>query len=193
MFTSRLSRIVVVGLLIVVAVVTVALVRRPAAPATSPEKSLTVGAFNPSLYFPLPRGKQAPRGSAADLYLQQHSGDSMASPGAESGASAASPILRFPVGKFIRKDTDHYGLYFDADGRFIVFDGHKTLVVGRYVADGHTFTEMSESIGCSVPATFNYSFDGADLTFSYRDDPSRYPICQEIYADFDGQTYVLVK
>lgn len=182
MLTSRISRIIVAGFVIAAALVTVALIRRPSAPAASPDKSPTAGAFNPGLYFPLPRGKQAPHGSAADLYLQQH-----------GGASAAQPIPGFPVGKFIKKNTDHYGLNFDADGRFIVFDGHNTLVVGRYIADAHTFTEMPESIGCSVPATFNYSFDGADLTFSYRDYPSRYAICQESYADFDGQTYVLVK
>lgn len=182
MLTSRTSQIIVAGFVIAAALVTLALLTRPAAPAASPDKSPAAGAFNPGLYFPLPPGKRAPHGSAADLYLKQH-----------GGASAAQPIPGFPVGKFIKQDTDRYGLYFAADGTFIVFDGHNTLWRGTYGADGHTLTVHFSDSSCPAPIKFNYSFDGTNLTFSYQGDASADAACSEHYADFNNEAYVLVK
>ena len=98
----------------------------------------------------------------------------------------------FPTGKFIQSGTTDYGLMFNPDGTFSVFEGDNTYVTGTYSVDGNVFTETSNTGGCSTDVSFTYEFDGTNLTFNYAgkttDDP-----CGGRREDFNNVTYILSK
>ena len=99
----------------------------------------------------------------------------------------------FPTGKFIKSGTTDYGLIFNEDGTFSLFDGSRTPVRGTYSVSGDTYTEESNDAGCTdVPKRFKYTFDGTSLTFNYVDNPAD-DHCGGggRRADFDNVTYTL--
>jgi hypothetical protein len=97
----------------------------------------------------------------------------------------------FPVGKFIKAGTTNYGLMFNADGTYYVFEGDTIFVHGTYRADGNVFTETSNDGGCPTNVSFNYAFDGAKLTFTYVGNPDDDKDCKGRHADFNNVTYTL--
>lgn len=99
----------------------------------------------------------------------------------------------FPTGKFIKSGETDYGLKFSPDGTFSVFHGNNTFVTGTYKADGNLFTETSNDGGCETNVSFNYTFDGSKLTFSYAGDPEKDVSCTGRHADFNNVTYTLSK
>ena len=99
----------------------------------------------------------------------------------------------FPTGKFIKSGETDYGLKFNADGTFSVFQGETTYVTGTYKADDKVFTETSNDGGCETNVSFNYTFDGSKLTFSYVGDAAKDSDCTGRYADFNNVTYTLAK
>ena len=107
--------------------------------------------------------------------------------------TTSSGDANFPTGKFIKSGTTNYGLIFNEDGTFSLFDGSSTLVRGTYSANGDTYTEESNDAGCTdVPKSFKYTFDGKNLTFNYIDNPEE-DTCGGggRRADFDNVTYTL--
>ena len=100
-------------------------------------------------------------------------------------------ISNFPSGKFIKTGTANYGLLFNADGTFSVFDGDNTFVHATYTVEGDVFTETSNTGGCKTDVSFNYTFDGSALTFTYVDNPEDDVACDGRYADFNNITYTL--
>jgi hypothetical protein len=109
-----------------------------------------------------------------------------------SGCGTAAKS-EFPTGKFIKSGEADYGLKFNADGTFSVFQGENIYVRGTYQADGDVFTETSNDSGCQTNVSFNYTFDGSNLTFSYVDDPEEDASCMGRLADFNNVTYTLTK
>jgi len=100
----------------------------------------------------------------------------------------------FPTGKFIKSGETDYGLKFNADGTFEVFQGETTYVTSTYKVDGNVLTETSNDGGCETNVSFNYTFDGSKLTFGYVGDPSKdASSCTGRYADFNNVTYTLSK
>jgi hypothetical protein len=99
----------------------------------------------------------------------------------------------FPTGTFIKSGETDYGLKFNPDGTFSVFQGDNTFVTGTYKVDGKVFTETSNTGGCNTNVNFNYTFDGSKLTLSYADDPERDVACTGRHADFNNVTYILSK
>ena len=99
----------------------------------------------------------------------------------------------FPTGKFIKSGETDYGLKFNADGTFEVFQGETTYVTSTYKVDGDVFTETSNDGGCETNVNFNYTFDGSKLTFSYVGDAAKDASCTGRYADFNNVTYTLAK
>ena len=99
----------------------------------------------------------------------------------------------FPTGKFIKSGETDYGLKFNADGTFEVFQGETVYVTGTYKADDKVFTETSNDGGCDTNVSFNYTFDGSKLTLSYVGDPEKDASCTGRYADFNNVTYTLSK
>jgi major membrane immunogen (membrane-anchored lipoprotein) len=106
------------------------------------------------------------------------------------GSAAKS---NFPTGKFIKSGETDYGLKFNADGTFEVFQGETTYVTSTYKVDGDVFTETSNDGGCETNVSFNYTFDGSKLTFSYVGDAAKDASCTGRYADFNNVTYTLAK
>jgi hypothetical protein len=99
----------------------------------------------------------------------------------------------FPTGKFIKEGTQEYGLQFNEDGTFAVFNGSQVFVTGTYKVEGSVFTETGNTGGCEPNVDFNYTFDGSKLTFTYVGNPDDDKACGGRYADFNNVTYVLQK
>jgi major membrane immunogen (membrane-anchored lipoprotein) len=108
-------------------------------------------------------------------------------------AACGSSGSGFPTGKFIKAGTTEYGLAFNKDGTFSVFEGDVTYVKGTYKAEGNVFTETSNDGGCKTNISFNYTFDGKNLTFKYVGDPAEDADCTGRNADFNNVTYTLTK
>lgn len=113
-------------------------------------------------------------------------------------ATAALPVSLdtgsdFPVGKFVKAGTTNYGLTFNSDGTFSVFDGDNIFVHGTYKAEGNVFTETSNDGGCKTNVSFTYTFDGTNLTFKYAGNPDEDVGCSGRHTDFNNVTYTLSK
>ena len=106
------------------------------------------------------------------------------------GGSSASG---FPTGRFIQEGSKEYGMTFNADGTFSVASGANVFVTGTYTADDKTFTETSNTGGCETNVSFNYTFDGKNLTFTYAGNPEDDADCTGRYADFNNVTYTLAE
>ena len=104
------------------------------------------------------------------------------------GSAASS---NFPTGKFIKSGSTNYGLAFNEDGTFAVFNGNITFVQGTYSVDSDIFTETSNTGGCATNVNFKYSFDGKNLTFNYVGNPEDDTACDGRHADFNNVTYAL--
>ena len=99
----------------------------------------------------------------------------------------------FPTGKFIKEGSKEYGLNFSEDGTFEVFNGTQTFVRGSYKVEGSILTETANDGGCDTNVSFNYTFDGSKLNFTYVGKPEDDKGCSGRYADFNNVTYVLTK
>lgn len=99
----------------------------------------------------------------------------------------------FPSGKFIKTGTANYGLLFNADGTFSVFEGDNTFVRATYIVEGDVFTETSNTGGCETNESFTYTYDGRNLTFNYVGNPDDDTACDGRHADFNNVTYTLVE
>jgi uncharacterized cupredoxin-like copper-binding protein len=104
-----------------------------------------------------------------------------------------APAANFPTGKFIKEGETSYGLMFNADGTFHVFEGDNIFVHATYSVDGNIFTETSNDGGCKTNVSFTYTFDGTHLTFNYVGNPDDDKDCTGRYADFNGVTYMLAE
>lgn len=110
-----------------------------------------------------------------------------------SPPTAEAPATKFPAGKFIKEGETNYGLVFNTDGTFYVFQGDNIFVHATYKVDGNTFTETSNDGGCDTNMAFTYTFDGTHLTFNYVGNPDDDKDCTGRHADFNGVTYTLAK
>lgn len=98
--------------------------------------------------------------------------------------------VAFSNGRFIKSINKDYGFIFK-DGNFSVFQGNNTLVEATYKVDGNVFTETSNTGGCKTNMSFNYTFDGSTLTFTYIGDPEEDVACPGRHDDFNNVTYIL--
>lgn len=110
-----------------------------------------------------------------------------------AACGAASSGASFPTGRFIKSGSTDYGLLFNADGTFSVFQGDVTYIRGTYTVKGDVFTETSNDGGCSTNVDFNYTFDGMNLTFKYAGNAEDDADCSGRYDDFNNVTYTLSK
>jgi len=100
-------------------------------------------------------------------------------------------VSSFPTGRFIQEGSREYGITFNEDGTFSVGNSTNTFLTGTYTADDKTFTETSNTGGCDTNISFNYTFDGKNLTFTYVGNPEDDSDCNGRYADFNNVTYTL--
>ncbi len=102
--------------------------------------------------------------------------------------------LPFPTGKFTRADrVEPVGFIFSEAETWQAWDKYMNIAAeGAYRVDGQTYTELSNDMGCSVPMSFKYTYDGKTLTFSYVDDPAS-DNCDARRAALDNVPYTLAK
>lgn len=111
----------------------------------------------------------------------------------DQAGQTARTNSNFPSGKFIKTGTANYGLLFNADGTFSVFEGDNTFVRATYTVEGDIFTETSNTGGCETNESFTYTFDGKNLTFNYVGNPDDDTACDRRHADLNNVTYTLVE
>jgi len=99
----------------------------------------------------------------------------------------------FPTGKFIIEGKTDEGMIFNQDGTFTAFNGTYTLVNATYKVEGNVLTETSNDGGCDTNISFNYTFDGSKLHFTYVGNPEDDKACDGRYAGFNNVTYVLTQ
>ena len=108
------------------------------------------------------------------------------SEGTEAASKVEAP--EFPTGRFVLDGPGFYAIEFDEDGTWR--DSETNGVVsggGKYATNGNLYTEMTHSHPDSrqVPATYQWTYDGKNLTFR---------LCgRDVNAYraslFDGRTY----
>ena len=96
----------------------------------------------------------------------------------------------FPTGKFISTTDPDFAQVFNEDGTFSAIWKGTTLATGTYSVNGDTFMTESVDTGCP-PWSFNYTWDGTNLTFNYIGDRADDPCGNTRGNAFDNQTYTL--
>jgi hypothetical protein len=100
------------------------------------------------------------------------------------------PASNFPVGKFIDQDDRFRGFYFNEDSTWIAIDTGEHVAKGTYRVNGDLYIEETNDQDCPAPMTYQYSFDGTNLTFQLTE-ASKADTCQPRMQGFNGKTYVL--
>jgi hypothetical protein len=103
--------------------------------------------------------------------------------------STSAVDSNFPTGKFMLKDNEYEGVYFNPDGTWSAFAFGANIAEGTYHVKGDQYTEEASPEGCPTDATYKYSFDGTNLKFELVGEDS----CQNRRESLNGITYVLTK
>jgi len=101
-----------------------------------------------------------------------------------------APASNFPVGKFIDQDDRFRGFYFNEDSTWIAIDAGEHVAKGTYSVNGDLYIEETNDQDCPAPMSYQYSFDGTNLTFQLTE-ASKADTCQPRIQGFNGKTYVL--
>lgn len=100
-----------------------------------------------------------------------------------AGSSDASG---FPTGRFVSATNSNYVYTFNADKTWEYVEWGTVEASGTYEVKGNRWTENGDVL-CPFPATYEWSFDGANLTFTLVGEDE----CNGRREATDGQTYVL--
>ena len=107
--------------------------------------------------------------------------------------SLSSSQSNFPTGKFVWAGSDSVGIYLNEDNTYSGFYYGAEVDKGTYEVKGNLFTQTSEYPNlpeeCSSPATYEWSFDGTNLTFKLHGEDG----CDVRRESFDGQTFLWTK
>jgi hypothetical protein len=94
----------------------------------------------------------------------------------------------FPTGKFVWEGSELQGVYLNEDQTWSAFYYGEEVDKGTYDVKGNLYTQETSQV-CPSAATYEWSFDGTNLTFKLQgEDP-----CDIRKASFDGQTFILTK
>lgn len=108
-------------------------------------------------------------------------------------ACGSSSQSNFPTGKFVWAGSDSVGIYLNEDNTYSGFYYGAEVDKGTYEVTGDLFTQTSEypqlPEECASPATYEWSFDGTNLTFKLHGEDR----CDVRRESFDGQTFILTK
>lgn len=107
--------------------------------------------------------------------------------------SASFEKSSFPTGKFVWAGSDSVGIYLNEDNTYSGFYYGEEVDKGTYTVKGNLYTQTSDAPNlpaeCAAPATYEWSFDGANLKFKLHGEDK----CDIRRESFDGQTFVLTK
>lgn len=102
--------------------------------------------------------------------------------------SSSSTTADFPTGKFVSVSNKFEGYYFNEDNTWSYFTYGEIGAEGEYSVKGNQWTEKGTE-ECPFSATYEWSFDGTNLTFKLVGEDK----CEPRRVSTDGQTFVLVK
>jgi hypothetical protein len=102
--------------------------------------------------------------------------------------SAASDAPKFPTGKFISADDKYLGYYFNEDKTWTYFYYGEYGAEGTYSVKGNQWIEKGTE-ECPFPGTYEWTFDGANLTFKLVGEDQ----CDPRREATDGVTFILTK
>lgn len=108
-------------------------------------------------------------------------------------SNATSAESNFPTGKFVWAGSEYVGIYLNEDHSWSGFYYGEEVDKGTYEVDGNLYTQTSQGPNlpaeCAAPATYEWSFDGTNLTFKLHGEDR----CDIRRESFDGQTFILTK
>lgn len=108
-------------------------------------------------------------------------------------ACGSSSQSNFPTGKFVWAGSDQVVIYLNEDNTWSGFYYGAEVDKGTYEVKGDLYTQTSEYPNipeeCASPATYEWSFDGTNLTFKLHGEDR----CDIRRESFDGQTFILTK
>jgi hypothetical protein len=101
-------------------------------------------------------------------------------------------ISPFPAGNFFHQNNPNLYFTFSEGGRWGHFEvgTQFALATGRFSVDGNIYTQESNSAGCPVPMSFEYTFDGKNLTFQLTDQ-SNADTCGDRKDFYNDKVYIL--
>lgn len=108
-------------------------------------------------------------------------------------ACGSSSQSNFPTGKFVWAGSESVGIYLNEDKTWSGFYYGAEVDKGTYEVKDNLYTQTSEYPNlpkeCAAPATYEWSFDGTNLTFKLHGEDR----CDVRRESFDGQTFILTK
>lgn len=104
----------------------------------------------------------------------------------------ASESSSFPAGKFVLSTDRFRGFNFNADGTWVAVDAGEFVGEGTYSAKDGVYIEETNNQDCPAPMSYEYIFDGTNLTFQLTDQSKTDP-CQPRKDAFNGVSYVIKK
>ena len=101
-------------------------------------------------------------------------------------------ISPFPAGKFFHQNNPNLYYTFSEGGRWGHFEVGMQFAraTGRFSVDGNIYIQESNSAGCPVPMSFEYTFDGKNLHFQLTDQ-SKTDTCGDRKDFYNNKTYIL--
>lgn len=107
--------------------------------------------------------------------------------------NASSAASNFPTGKFVWAESEYVGIHLNEDKTWSGFYYGEEVDKGTYEVNGNLYTQTSVAPNnpeeCVAPATYEWSFDGTNLTFKLHGEDR----CDIRRESFDGQTFILMK
>jgi polyhydroxybutyrate depolymerase len=105
-----------------------------------------------------------------------------------------SKLIEFPTGTFVLDGSRYYAMELKDDGTWNAYEseGATPAASGKYVTHGYLYTEMTHNYpdARQVPVTYNWTYDGRNLTFELEGYIDFEDVIPERKALFDGQTYI---
>lgn len=95
---------------------------------------------------------------------------------------------KFPTGQFVSKTDSNLEYWFEKDQTWSYYLGGLMSGKGTYKVDGNLWIEQGTD-ECPFPGTYEWSFDGNNLTFKLQGEDQ----CDPRREATDNQTFVLKK
>jgi hypothetical protein len=105
---------------------------------------------------------------------------------------AATEIIAdslFPTGKFLHPNDPLRYFLFTEEGSWSHWYDRTRLAAGTYSVEGNIYIQTSNSGGCPVPMSYEYTFDGKSLKFQLTAGSSN-DTCGSRKNLYNNQTYI---
>lgn len=154
--------------------------------------SLTLTACSPVAATADPTSTITPAATVAPTATQRPTVTPTAS--AEPTKAPIDPASNFPVGKLVLREDELSYFIFTADGKWGRYLEGLRIGSGTFRVEGNTYilTSFHGPEPCPVPMSYQFSFDGTNLTFKLTDESKKDP-CSGRRQNYNNTTWVLSK